>query len=143
MNENDGFIGTGVFATEEQHREISKEQGSGVSVGFGLFAALNPGMFRRMAHDAALAQGLPDYTGYYGYNTETHEFLAPQGWKLEDWVGWVAPAASSDYASCASSCETACQASCETSLTTPTKPMALPVIPVFAPKRQITFKEEE
>jgi hypothetical protein len=72
---------TGVFATPEQMKQIADAE-AGVAMAGLTAARLGPHRaesrekrMRRLIQAAAVAQGLPDTKGFYGYDTGNGEFI--------------------------------------------------------------------
>lgn len=67
------FTRTDVKATEQEHESIMAAANMPAIMIGGSF----PETAQQVAHRYALAHGLPEVTGYYGYNPTTREFLGP------------------------------------------------------------------
>lgn len=65
-----GYVCTGVYATEAEALEIKNEQ----SMPFAKILGSWPGP-EKLIHRLALAHGLPEIPGYYGFDFRDREFI--------------------------------------------------------------------
>jgi len=78
MPRDERFVYTGISATELEEQQMQNPP-EFVSI----VPAYQPPTQAEIMHSAALAHGLPDIHGFYGYDFEEHEFIKLPGSKVK------------------------------------------------------------